>query len=578
MKQNNINDIDLNIVSNEKKKIIIGIFSVLALVGVSLAYFFITKSSSLFNLNIKQQAEMNFLEGTENIMAKGIPIYDEDVSSDASYSIFSITNPGTTAIHANIYLEDINMSSDVFVSDDFKWSIEEGTGLTNEDFSDDYDNSVSGSFLKIDETDPTNKKVLIARNIILEPNETKYYKVRVWLRETGEDQTAFMGENIELKVSTSADSVALANASGEEVILTNTAYNSSVSNLKIYGNTVDGVSVGDKTKNLLNPIFSTRLWASTGSNVAITSDVSTYSQIVKVEPNTTYTFSGNCVGMNSNTMRIAFTKDYPDVGVVTIAQRQQLAASTYKSLTITTPEECNYLLLMTGTSQIYDYTDNQLQLEKGTTATEYEPYGYKIPITVSGKNLFDSAWENGFINTSSGVNQDSTTYIRSINYTKIKGGVAYYLTSPNIGGKDEGITIYWYFYDANKTYISRTVSYRDRKITPPEGAEYIRLSVFTTDLDAKIQIEKGSTATEYEPYQTPNKYLVSLNEPLRSNGDRKDYIDFERGKVVRWIDSNGNVLSSPTEEDITLPEIKTLNWSSIISADTTVKPTFELNY
>lgn len=383
MKQNNINDIDLNIVSNEKKKIIIGIFSVLALVGVSLAYFFITKSSSLFNLNIKQQAEMNFLEGTENIMAKGIPIYDEDVSSDASYSIFSITNPGTTAIHANIYLEDINMSSDVFVSDDFKWSIEEGTGLTNEDFSDDYDNSVSGSFLKIDETDPTNKKVLIARNVILEPNETKYYKVRVWLRETGEDQTAFMGENIELKVSTSADSVALANASGEEVILTNTAYNSSVSNLKIYGNTVDGVSVGDKTKNLLNPVFSTRLWAAVGTNIAITSDVSGYSQIVKVEPNTSYTISGNCIGMNSNTLRIAFTKEYPDVGVTTIAQRQQIVSSSFNSLTITTPEECNYLLLMTGTSQIYDYTDNQLQLEKGTTATEYEPYGYKIPITVS---------------------------------------------------------------------------------------------------------------------------------------------------------------------------------------------------
>lgn len=49
-----------------------------------------------------------------------------------------------------------------------------------------------------------------------------------------------------------------------------------------------------------------------------------------------------------------------------------------------------------------------------------------------------------------------------------------------------------------------------------------------------FQIEEGTTATPYEPYQavTTNIYL---DEPLRKLGDYADYVDFKNNKVVRNV-------------------------------------------
>lgn len=133
-----------------------------------------------------------------------------------------------------------------------------------------------------------------------------------------------------------------------------------------------GISVCGK--NQLNPVFDTQLFVSTATGSVISNNTSGYSAIVKVTPNTVYTISGICTGMNSNTLRIAFTEVRPDAGVVTVGARVQLVASIYKTFSFTTPSNCNYVLLMTGTSTIYDYTSNELQLEQGEYATPYEPY------------------------------------------------------------------------------------------------------------------------------------------------------------------------------------------------------------
>jgi len=132
-----------------------------------------------------------------------------------------------------------------------------------------------------------------------------------------------------------------------------------------------GISVCGK--NLLNPVFDTQLFVSVAIGSVISNNTSGYSAIVKVTPNTAYTISGVYTGMNSNTIRIAFTEDFPADGVVTVGAREQMVASTYKTFTFTTPSNCNYVLLMTGSSTVYDYTSNELQLEFGT-ATPYEPY------------------------------------------------------------------------------------------------------------------------------------------------------------------------------------------------------------
>ena len=69
--------------------------------------------------------------------------------------------------------------------------------------------------------------------------------------------------------------------------------------------------------------------------------------------------------------------------------------------------------------------------------------------------------------------------------------------------------------------------------------------------------------------------LIQLREKEKTT---RDYIDFEQGKVIRWIDSDGNILSTPTEETITLPTITTMEGVTTISADTTVKPLISGSY
>ena len=98
-----------------------------------------------------------------------------------------------------------------------------------------------------------------------------------------------------------------------------------------------------------------------------------------------------------------------------------------------------------------------------------------------------------------------------------------------------------------------------------------------------IQIELGSSATEYEPYKGSITEHIYLDEPLRKVGDYSDYIDFKNQKVVRKIevlDDTGTktisesfgTLAIPTEENVSLPALKTFKGTSIMSVDTAVLP------
>ena len=98
-----------------------------------------------------------------------------------------------------------------------------------------------------------------------------------------------------------------------------------------------------------------------------------------------------------------------------------------------------------------------------------------------------------------------------------------------------------------------------------------------------IQIEKGSTATSYEPYKGETKHIY-LDAPLRKIGDYADYIDYKNQKVFRQIevlDDTGTktiveslgTLATPIEESIYLPPLSTvINGTNIITTGTTVEP------
>lgn len=146
---------------------------------------------------------------------------------------------------------------------------------------------------------------------------------------------------------------------------------------------IDGESggVGERTKNLCtNKNMVVGLYsagAMVSSNLFITSD------FIPVEYGKTYTASLFDLDENRvNNMvyeKINANKEW-------IGQN-----STDKSITIN-DENIAYLRIrnFAANSQYITNNNYKYQLEEGSTATDYEPYGYKVPVVVNGKNLLQN--------------------------------------------------------------------------------------------------------------------------------------------------------------------------------------------
>ena len=197
------------------------------------------------------------------------------------------------------------------------------------------------------------------------------------------------------------------------------------------------------------------------------------------------------------------------------------------------------------------------QIEEGSTVTEYEPYGYRIPIRVRGKNLFDGQLEVGFISENAGenVNTTNTLYWRTKNYIEVVDNMK---CSYQKYEKDSGFFVLCY--DKNKNFIGRVgkiyINIANLKNSVLlEGTKYIRIF---WELQGKVddiktifdylQIEQGET-TEYEPYVEPITTNIYLDEPLRKIGDYKDYIDFDTKtfykKIFEYVFTGNEYWASP---------------------------------
>ena len=149
------------------------------------------------------------------------------------------------------------------------------------------------------------------------------------------------------------------------------------------------------------------------------------------------------------------------------------------------------------------------QLEIGSSGSAYEPYA---PIThtpvvfpAMGKNLFDASsfpFVDGFINAGNGGTGSSASYKRTNDYIPISRYAGQTLTlNKRPGGTNPGIA--FYTSTSSGTFISGVKNLDVTAGTPmtfevPSNAVYMRFSIPADATD--IQIEKGSTATTYEPF------------------------------------------------------------------------------
>lgn len=330
---------------------------------------------------------------------------------------------------------------------------------------------------------------------------------------------------------------------------------------KIYGNSIqDGTptpdapieveSVGEKTVNLFdydNQTWTTGLLNASTGNITTNVHYKTTDYLDILEPAKTYTVSFMqdyiCTSYTSN--RICY---YDENKIfIQCAYNGTYSETQRYSYQLDVPFNAKYIRYSVR------ITDTEIQIEEGTTATDYEPYGkYKIPVKVSGKNLFnindlrlgsnvknltinenEFSFEKTLVNTSSEAFYD--IYLKAGTY-RFSG------SAMSSNGKDLiGIAV-----KIGSIFIINHSSEGSNKgcnfsFTLTEDNTY-RIG-FYSQYDAvagtvttfkNIQLEYGSVATKYEPYInsiiTKN---IFLNEPLRKIGNYADYIDFENSKVVR---------------------------------------------
>ena len=164
---------------------------------------------------------------------------------------------------------------------------------------------------------------------------------------------------------------------------------------------------------------------------------------------------------------------------------------------------------------------------------------YKMSILSCGKNLFDGELESGTYQYNNGVKIPSTTEIRSAHKIKVNPSSNYIISSNKPTGN-----IGVYYYDSKENFIKSGYD-GGQKIVTTEDTHFIAFRFTDLDLDRTVQLEEGTVATPYEPYQE-NKCDILLPCQLEKVGDVADrlyYDDVEKAwcveKNVKTIKLNG---------------------------------------
>lgn len=204
-------------------------------------------------------------------------------------------------------------------------------------------------------------------------------------------------------------------------------------------------------------------------------------------------------------------------------------------------------------------------------------------VKVCGKNLWNPIL-GGYISGSDGsITAALKTQAAATDFIKTSGKDITVIARNFSSSMERGYAYRIGFYDARKKWIKNIILLDGNKhsintfnIT---GTEYIRVSAPSGIYDT-IQIEYGSEATPYEPYTEQSVQLpYTLNAiPVTSGGNVTidgqqyiaDYVDVERGKLVKMVDSSKLdntqsivnktewLLAEPQENDLTTEQTQAL--------------------
>ena len=349
----------------------------------------------------------------------------------------------------------------------------------------------------------------------------------------------------------------------------------------VWGNTIaDGdtvMYVGDKTKNLIPYPYHESTKTVNGitftdngdGSVTVSGTATEYAdfnfvQALPCRPNQAYTIVKN--GVDVNNVSFVFC-DVNENGTIT---RETVSTTREKTFTVTTLASTAYIKLLMKRQNNAECTGTvKPTLELGTTATEYEPYGYKIPIVNSSKNLIPYPYHestktvNGITFTDNGdgtitVNGTATADSRLLikydtSLLTVDTGKSYVLSGCPAGGSTS--TYLLLAFDNKSGYGDLG---NGAVFTPKTNKLELSIRIYSgatvENLTFKPQLELGETATEYEPRRAPSTANIYLDEPLK------------QGESINFGADN-------------LPGLQLFEGSNVITADTAVKPSdIEIRY
>ena len=296
---------------------------------------------------------------------------------------------------------------------------------------------------------------------------------------------------------------------------------------------IDGASggVGDRTKNLANSNEMIQGYWAYANGDFVHANTWVCTPKIECSGDTPYTYQF------SNASRWSGFVFYDENGRYISTSNVQNGSSTeYRTYTAASPSNARYLAVniagfpqTTDTISVSDLIN--FQLEKNSTPTDYEPYGYKVPVMVEGKNLLPNTATSQTINgvtfmvnndgsvTCNGTSSAVTTFAISI---KLNSNINYVLSgSPKNGSRET------YRLDLRNTSYSvynDTVDNGDGiNFTVEENGTYlvcIRIAANYTcnnitfyPMIRLVTIEDDT----YEPYIEPTTTNIYLDEPIEEN-------------------------------------------------------------
>lgn len=188
------------------------------------------------------------------------------------------------------------------------------------------------------------------------------------------------------------------------------------------------------------------------------------------------------------------------------------------------------------------------------------PYGYKLPMTVASKNLFDGEMESGYYD-GNGEKQSSPNWIRCKDLVSVNPNTVYHAIIDN-PERISGSVVFARCYDARGEYIGTTSQkviryYEEYEFTTLDNTAFISFYVSNSYNGMKIEIYQGRNTAQTVPVYIGENQL-----------GEDEYVSYSDGKIYRIVD--GTLI--PTDPPVPLPEIPTIDGTAIIDYDGDPKP------